>query len=562
MIGCVCKYSPFALFNAFDEEAYRINPFVASFDNADALMHPNICTFSKGVLEECLNRKLNKIFLVNCCDSVRRLKDTVEKLKHIEFVYMIDLPRKIECCSKMLLKNALLKLIKDYEEFSGKKFDTSKFKESIKKYIEPENVLENEKPCIAVVGARAPDIIIKKVGETGAFSVVNYTCTDKDCLYSDVPETDCVDELIGWYAGEILSLTPCLRMADTSTRTRLLENPNIKGIIYHTVKFCDYYPFEYAALRQNTNIPILKIETDCTEQGYGQITTRIEAFLENLKVKKYEEAVIPSISQSNKKIYAAGIDSGSTSTNVVIIDEKRNVVSYSIVNTGSKSIESATKALNAALKKAGIKYEKLGYIVSTGYGRANIPFSNESVTEITCHGRAAHFLDKSIRTVIDIGGQDSKVIRIDENGDVKNFAMNDKCAAGTGRFLDTMAKVLEIDMDHMAEAGLSWKEDLTITSMCTVFAESEVVSLIAQSKDECDIIHGLNKSIAAKTAALVNRVGKLGSYMITGGVAKNTGVVRALEEKLGQKIHIPQEPQICGALGAALIALERMSKKQ
>ena len=157
---------------------------------------------------------------------------------------------------------------------------------------------------------------------------------------------------------------------------------------------------------------------------------------------------------------------------------------------------------------------------------------------------------------MDIGGQDSKVICLDGAGNVSNFVMNDKCAAGTGRFLELMARTLELELDEMAELGLSWERELTISSMCTVFAESEVVSLIADNHAAADIVHGLNQSVAAKTAALASRAGAKGPYMMTGGVARNRGVVKALEERLGAPLWTAPDPDLCGALGAALFALD------
>ena len=159
--------------------------------------------------------------------------------------------------------------------------------------------------------------------------------------------------------------------------------------------------------------------------------------------------------------------------------------------------------------------------------------------------------------MIDIGGQDSKVIRMDGEGKVENFVMNDKCAAGTGRFLEMMARTMELDLPSMSELSLHWKKEVAISSMCTVFAESEVVSLIADNTPTADIIHGLNQAVASKTASLVKRLGSAPAYVMTGGVAQNQGVVKALEEKLGEKIYVPKEAQLCGALGAALFALER-----
>ena len=165
-----------------------------------------------------------------------------------------------------------------------------------------------------------------------------------------------------------------------------------------------------------------------------------------------------------------------------------------------------------------------------------------------------------MRTVVDIGGQDSKVIRLDENGAVVNFVMNDKCAAGTGRFLEMMARTMEMSLDEMSHKGLKYKEDITISSMCTVFAESEVVSLIAQNKDTDDIVHGLNKAVASKTAALAKRVGWEERYMMTGGVSKNESLVKTLEEKLGTTLVVDERAQLCGALGAALFAMDMVEK--
>ena len=239
--------------------------------------------------------------------------------------------------------------------------------------------------------------------------------------------------------------------------------------------------------------------------------------------------------------YVAGIDSGSTSTDVVILDKDGKIKSTMIIPTGGGAMMSAEKSLEMAVEKAGIRKEDIVRIVTTGYGRAYIDSGDDSIT------------------VIDIGGQDIKAISIDENGAVKNFLMNDKCAAGTGRFLEMMARTLGLSLEEMSTRGLEWKENVVISSMCTVFAESEVVSLVAQNKDVADIIHGLNVSVASKVGALAARLGKKnpGEYMMTGGVARNKGIIQALEEKLGAKLYICDEAQLCGALGAALFAYEK-----
>ena len=260
------------------------------------------------------------------------------------------------------------------------------------------------------------------------------------------------------------------------------------------------------------------------------------------------------------KGYFVGIDSGSTSTDVVILDKNRQIVAGIILPTGAGAAIGAERALEEALKDAGLTREDIDALVTTGYGRTAIQDGDKSITEITCHARGAHYLDPSVRTVVDIGGQDSKVIRLDEQGNVVNFVMNDKCAAGTGRFLEMMARTMEMSLDQLGNCGIQYKEDITISSMCTVFAESEVVSLIAQNKETDDIVHGLNKAVAAKTAALVKRVGGEEKYMMTGGVSRNQGLVKTLEERLGTKLVISEQAQLCGALGAALFAADMVTQ--
>lgn len=550
MIACMCKYSPFAIFEGFDEEGIIIDDSIEQFTESEKLMHPSMCAYSKGLLDKIIERKIDKVFLVNCCDAIRRLKDTLENIDSIKFIYMMDLPKKNNCCSKNILKNEILKFIKTYEEFCGKKFDLDKFNKSIYKYISSEKSMERE--YIKVLGAKVSEDFINKAKDLLDYPLVNETCFKRHYL-THIKNFDNIDDLALWYSEEMLSYTPCMRMDDIKRRRALTEDPNLKGIIYHTVKFCDHYSFEYMNL-QKSNIPILKVETDLTNQSNGQIKTRIEAFNEQLsggKIKMREGI-------NKDKIYVMGVDSGSTSTNIIILDKDKNILSKIIVKTGARSMDSANKAYEMALEEANLKKEDIALIIGTGYGRYNIPFVDENVTEITCHGKGAHFINKDIRTIIDIGGQDSKAISLDEAGNVKSFVMNDKCAAGTGRFLEMIARTLEIDLKTMSDEGLSYKEDLTITSVCSVFAESEVVSLIADNKERKDIIHGVNKSIATKTVGLVDRVGKVEKYMMTGGVAKNKGVVKCIEEKLGSSIFIAEEPQLCGALGAALIGLEKV----
>jgi len=249
----------------------------------------------------------------------------------------------------------------------------------------------------------------------------------------------------------------------------------------------------------------------------------------------------------------AGMDIGSITTETVILQGNQILTSI-ILPTGANSRKAAERSLAAALEQAEIKPEDLAAIVTTGYGRASFSPATKRITEITCHARGAYFIHPETRTVIDIGGQDSKVIRLDGQGRNVDFQMNDKCAAGTGRFLEVMAHALEVTVEELGALSLGASRTIKISSMCTVFAESEVVSLIADNQPKEVIIRGLHDAIADRILGLINRVGIEGEVTLTGGVAKNQGVVRALEERLGVRLFIPPEPQIIGALGAALLA--------
>jgi predicted CoA-substrate-specific enzyme activase len=252
--------------------------------------------------------------------------------------------------------------------------------------------------------------------------------------------------------------------------------------------------------------------------------------------------------------YFSGIDVGAISTEAVILDPEATLSGYSIVETGANSTEAAEEAFDKALLVAGIRRDSVGSIVATGYGRISVPLAEKRVTEISCHALGAHHLFPDTGTVIDIGGQDSKVIRIGDSGKVLDFAMNDKCAAGTGRFLEVMAAKLRVSLDQMGKLSLHAETEVHISSVCTVFAESEVVSLVAKNHPKEEIIRGLHRAIVNRVWSMVKAIGVYGEVTMTGGVAKNRGVVRIMEEKLGRPIRVYSEPQIVGALGAALFA--------
>ena len=542
----VCKYTPIELLTALGAECENLNSMQEGFDRADQMAHSNICGFGKSLLEAVMSGQVRELVLVNCCDTTRSVYDVLAESGKLDFLYIVDMLHSGGECSRQRTAAQLKGLAKAYAAYKGTTFDVKAFRAA---FHAPE---KTRGPHISVLGARMGKELFEMVQNAMPFPVENETCVHNRSVGKVLPPEDAdFDALMEWYAAELLGQIPCMRMMDNTGRKRLFNDPDLKGIIYHTVKFCDFYSFEYAQVKQSVAVPLLKIESDYTLQSSGQLLTRLEAFAESMDPGQGEGKEIKM-----GKGYFAGIDSGSTSTDVVILDRDQKMVTGVILPTGAGAAVGAERALEQALEQAGLQRSDIDAIVTTGYGRTAIQDGDKSITEITCHARGAHYLDPGVRTVIDIGGQDSKVIRLDENGAVVNFVMNDKCAAGTGRFLEMMARTMEMDLDEMSKAGLHYKEDITISSMCTVFAESEVVSLIAQNKPTDDIVHGLNKAVASKTAALAKRVSGEERYMMTGGVSKNRGLVKTLEEKLGTTLVVSEKAQLCGALGAALFAMD------
>lgn len=256
------------------------------------------------------------------------------------------------------------------------------------------------------------------------------------------------------------------------------------------------------------------------------------------------------------KRYVMGVDFGSTTAKTVILDLKGDMIAQSVAHMGAVSGGGVTASMEQALEAAGLTRDDIGRTVSTGYGRRMLEGADKNYTEITCHARGAVSMVRDARLVIDIGGQDSKVISVDQNGLVAQFAMNDRCAAGTGKFLEVLARAVEIDLDQLGKVALGAKEKLKISSMCATFAETEVISLLAEGHPKTDVLGAVHAAIAARTLGLVGRVGKKGPVVMTGGVARNAAAVHYIQEALGMPLILPDRPQIAGALGAALIGLD------
>ena len=260
-------------------------------------------------------------------------------------------------------------------------------------------------------------------------------------------------------------------------------------------------------------------------------------------------------------MYTMGVDVGSASSKVVILEDGIRVVTEKVVQLGTGS-SGPQRVLEEALEASGLRMEDMARVVATGYGRFSFEGADRQVSEISCHAKGIYHLVPSARTIIDIGGQDVKGIAIDADGTVLNFAMNDKCAAGTGRFLDVMARVLEVEVSDLGRLGAMSKKQVGISSTCTVFAESEVISQLSMGTDKCDIIAGIHRSVAHRVTGLAHRIGVVPDVVMTGGVAQNQGVVDALEAELGVKICTSPLTQYNGALGAALMAYQVASRQK
>ena len=260
----------------------------------------------------------------------------------------------------------------------------------------------------------------------------------------------------------------------------------------------------------------------------------------------------------SEPIYTMGIDVGSAASKCVIMSDAKTIVGCTLMPSGAGT-SGPGLARESALKEAELKENDLSFIMATGYGRNN-EVADSEMSELTCHAKGAVFLLEGVRTVIDIGGQDLKVLNIDENGILSNFVMNEKCAAGTGRFLEVMARVLDVKLEDMGSLSEKSTERVDISSTCTVFAESEVISQLAQNKEIPDILAGIHRSVASRVAGIARRIGIDAPLMLTGGVSQNKGVRLALEEELEEKVYVDAFSPFAGAIGAAILGYKKLYK--
>ena len=259
--------------------------------------------------------------------------------------------------------------------------------------------------------------------------------------------------------------------------------------------------------------------------------------------------------------YAVGVDVGSTQTKAVLVDERGAIAARSLIDTGAYLVRAAERAFDKVLAEAGAARDDVGYAIGTGYGRFKVEFGDDQVTEISCHAKGAWFLFPKTRTVIDIGGQDTKAIKVSDRGEVLDFAMNDKCAAGSGRFLTNSAEALGMDVGEIGAKSLEARNPVRLSTVCTIFVESDILSYLASGKKVEDILAGVHGAIGSRTVALLRRVGAEPEVTFTGGVARNIGMIRSVQDKVALPVNVSSDSHYTGAIGAAIFALERMNAR-
>ena len=540
-----CKYAPLELFAGYGATFSALDPLAESFSCAERCAHANLCGYAKAVLEQVEQSGIRALVLTNCCDAMLRVYDVLAASGKMEFLQLLPVPHQSTPATRARFARDLRRLADALQRYTGQEFDAQRAHAF---FVHKPHA---EGPHLTLLGAHGGSVLYDTVQKAFALPVVDATCTGNRELADVAPAA--LEDFLPGYAAALLGQMPCMRMdAPVSERAALVDGQTV-GIVYHTVQFCDYYDPGLTAPEQ-FHLPVLKIETDCSRQtftsGGGQLSTRLGAFAESLNaVPDTENKEAPAMNTNAQ--YAAGIDSGSASTDAVILDRSGKICGWAIVPTGAGAATGARQALEQALTMAGIAESDLGSKVYTGYGREFLGDDGAAVTEITCHGTGAVRLFGDYGTVIDVGGQDTKVIQL-KSGRVAKFAMNDKCAAGTGRFLEIMADRLGISQQQMADLARSG-EPTKISNMCTVFAESEVISLIGRGEPRENIARGVIDSVVSRVATMAGQAAGA-PYYLTGGLCENAYVVERLAALLGSPVTTSPQARFAGAIGAAVRA--------
>jgi predicted CoA-substrate-specific enzyme activase len=565
-----CSYIPAPLLEALGCELVDITLFTEESCSLEysCVLHDNLCSYAKYLLKHILAEegRFDVAVVPNTCNAMKKLHDALTATGRIP-AHLLDIPRRSGQESARYLAEQYRSLI----EKIAPDFNSGKLLEHLSATVYRTSPLvkttgdepENRFLTVGIAGSSYSHSFFNTIlaqRNTGAIFLSHCGYRPFSALPEELPPSS-LDDLLFLLARQALQKSVCPRSDRGGMATYLLEEireKNLAGLIITSLKFCDFYAFEMEKVRKQLpeDFPLLYMENDLSVGNDEQNRTRVEAFLEKVcpvRVKGVHLGKPPGFYEARERI-TMGIDIGSAMTKGVLMKGGRDILTSILLPTSVNMKDGAGEAMESLLMNAGITRRDVTRIVMTGYGRTAFPES-EQVTEITCHALGVHFLHSGEATVIDIGGQDSKAIRIDAEGRVLRFTMNDKCAAGTGKFLESMVKRLNISYDAFSALSMTAPQATPISSMCSVFAESEVVSLMAKGVPAANIARGLNAAVAGRVRGLTGKIQGAPPYILTGGLSHNAGFIRELETALASPVAVFDESQLAGAIGAALAAL-------
>lgn len=572
MIYYSCSYIPMEVMLGSACEFHRIT---SSAPTSCHELGCNLCGYAKTVYKKGMELNSDDCLLIaDSCDAMRRVGDLLSELSSAK-VFILRLPWKRDADAVKFLCRELVGLTA-FLQNSGITVDLhtgiNRFNDIVE-YVQANEMLvegtELSRLYLSALDGRKAEVspsnaksdgsgkrialsggvtdlksFDNAVEKAGAITVSNETCLGRRPFSSKT--ADNIEPLVAIAERLLRWRSPCARFSEPFPAS----DDRADATVFVVPKFCDFFDF----VRAGDNGKSYRVELDFPLNSDGQLTTRIGALMEKSDFRSVSHA------EEGSTVIYAGVDSGSTTTNGVLVDGDGRILFSKTLKTGIRASNTAEVLIQEMTEFSRKNGNQIGKCISTGYGRLLVSSASDKITEISCHARGVFELYPEARGIIDIGGQDSKVIRLNSGGSVEDFAMNDKCAAGTGRFLEVMASALELGTEEMSSLARKSKKDISISSVCTVFAESEVVSLIGLGERIEDISAGLFKAIARRVGAMYSRLGSPEPLVFTGGVARNPGVVEALNKLFGTEILIPEIPDIMGAYGAALFARESSSE--
>ncbi len=567
-----CSYIPVELLTALGHGVVDISLFENEKYGLEysCSLHDNICSYAKYLFSKIVDgeHKFDFVVVPKVCDAMKHLHSSLCHSGKIES-FLLDVPgRAGDQSAKYLAAQylALLKKIAPDHDVANKKLflQAGENARPVSACLTDSGEADLRSVKIGIAGSSyAPALFQEIFKKYDARSIFLRHCGHGVIPFSEkqFPKTASLQDQLLAMAHNSLQNTICPR-SDEGGMTKYIiaeiKKQRLAGLIVITLKFCDFYAFELEKLKKHlpAGFPCLYLENDLSVNSDEQNVTRIEAFMEKIMSGKQTPKKLSPQADVASDVYSIGLDIGSTTTKGIILKNGQEILASIIIPTSINMKDSAAAAFDQLLVQSSLTAEEIFRTIYTGYGRTAFA-DREQTTEITCHAVGVNFLTPQAGTIIDIGGQDSKAIRIDEQGNVLRFAMNDKCAAGTGRFLESMVARMNITFAEFSALSLTADCPTPISSMCSVFAESEVVSLMTKGIPMGNIARGLNFAIAERVSSLARKIQGEAPFILTGGLSLNTGFAGELEYALAAPVTIFAEAQLAGAIGAAVLASRR-----